>query len=114
MLKNNLIYLAGKEAGESPEGQHSFISTFIKVDDRIIDFLLGFDELDSRIRDFSNLMKAKRSFEALILPEDLKSRLKDSVNWHIRNKVPLKFIFKGPYGSGKKTAAKAACRRSGY
>ncbi len=113
LLKNNLIYLAGKEAGESPEGQHSVISAFVKVDDRIIDFLLGFDELDSRIRDFSNLIKAKNSFEILILPEDLKSRLQDSVNWHIQNKAPLKFIFKGPYGSGKKTAAKAACGEVG-
>ncbi|WP_269849740.1 hypothetical protein [Methanosarcina horonobensis] len=57
-------------------------------------------------------METKRSFEDLILPEDLKSRLKDSVSWHIRNKVPLKFFFEGPAGSGKKITAEATCRES--
>lgn len=113
LLKNNLIYLAGKEVNRSPEDQHSVISAFIKVDDRIIDFLLGFDEPDSRIRNFSNLMKAKNSFENLILPEDLISRLQDSVNWHIVNKIPLKFLFKGPCGSGRKATAEAICREAG-
>ncbi|MFZ2498196.1 AAA family ATPase [Methanosarcina sp.] len=113
LLKNHLIYLAGKEANGYSEGQQSLISTFIKVDERIIDFLLGFDELDPRIRDFSDLLETKRSFEALILPEDLKNRLKDSVNWHILNRVPLKLLFKGPYGSGKKISAEAACRENG-
>ncbi len=113
LLKNNLIYLAGKEAGEYPERQHSVISAFIKVDDRIIDFLLGFNEPDSRIRNFSNLIKAKNSFETLILPEDLKSRLQDSVNWHLHNKIPLKVLFKGPHGSGRKATAEAACREVG-
>jgi SpoVK/Ycf46/Vps4 family AAA+-type ATPase len=113
LLKNQLIYLTGNEANGYPEGQQSLISSFIKVDERIINFLLGFDELDPRIRDFSYLMEAKRSFEALILPEDLKSRLKDSINWHILNRAPLKLLFKGPYGSGKKTAAEAACREAG-
>jgi hypothetical protein len=112
LLKNHLIYLTGNEANGYQEGQRSLISTFIKVDERIINFLLGFDELDPRIRDFSYLLETKRSFEALILPEDLKSRLKDSVNWHILNRTPLKLLFKGPYGSGKKTAAEAACREA--
>ncbi len=113
LLKNHLIYINDSKANEYPERQKSLISSSIKVDERIINFLLGFDELDLRIRNFSYLMEAKKSFEALILPEDLKSRLKDSVNWHIRNKIPLKFLFKGSYGSGRKTAAEAACREMG-
>lgn len=110
LVKNHLILLAGKEENGLPEGQQSLLSSPIKIDERIINFLLGFDELDPRIRDFSYLIKEKKSFEALILPEDLKNRLKDSVNWHIRNEIPLRFLFKGPYGSGKKTTAEAACR----
>lgn len=113
LLKNNLIHYTGNEINGSQEGQKSLISASIKVDERIINFLLGFDELDSRIMGFSYPVKTKKSFEAFILPEDLKSRLTDSVNWHIRNKIPLKGIFKGPYGSGKKTAAKAACGEVG-
>lgn len=113
LVKNHLIYLEGKETGENSEGQQSLLSASIKVDERIINFLLEFDEPDLRIRDFSYIMETKRSFEALILPEDLKSRLKDSVNWHIRNEIPLKFFFEGPDGSGKKITAEAACREMG-
>jgi SpoVK/Ycf46/Vps4 family AAA+-type ATPase len=113
LSKNYLIHLAGKDEKESPEGQQSLLSTPIKVDKRIINFLLGFDGLDSRIQDYSYLIKEKKSFEALILPEYLKSSLKDSVNWHTQNKIPLRFLFKGPYGSGKKTAAEAVSREAG-
>lgn len=113
LLKNNLICLKKNEVNGYPEGQQSLISTFIKVDERIINFLLGFDDLDPRIRNFSYLLKTKISFEALILPDNLKIRLKDSVNWHILNRAPLKLLLKGPYGSGKKTAAEAACREVG-
>ena len=109
LVKNCLIYLEGKETGGNSEGQQSLLSAHIKIDERIIDFLLGFDEPDPRIRDFSYIMETKRSFEGLVLPEGLKNRLKDSVSWHILNKAPLKFFFEGPEGSGKQIAAEAAC-----
>ncbi|MDY9927106.1 AAA family ATPase [Methanosarcina sp.] len=113
LVKNHLVYLEGKETGENSEGQQSLLSTALKVDERIVNFLLEFDEPDQRIRDFSYIIEPKRSFGALVLPEDLKSRLKDSISWHIRNKVPLKFFFEGPDGSGKKITAEAACREVG-
>lgn len=113
LVKNHLVYLEGKETGENSEGQQSLLSIALKVDERIVNFLLEFDEPDQRIRDFSYIIETKRSFEALVLPEDLKSRLKDSISWHIRNKVPLKFFFEGPDGSGKKITAEAACREVG-
>jgi len=113
LVENHLIHFAGSETNGGPEGQKSLLSSPIKIDERIINFLLGSDELDPRIRDFSYLIREKRSFEALILPEDLKSRLKDLVNWHIRNEIPLRFLFEGPYGTGKKITAEAVCRETG-
>lgn len=113
LVKNHLVYLEGKGTGENSEGQQSLLSTALKVDERIINFLLEFDEPDQRIRDFSYIMETKRSFEDLVLPEDLKSRLKDSISWHIRNEVPLNFFFEGPDGSGKKITAEAACWGAG-
>ena len=89
------------------------ISRFIKIDDRIINFLLGFDEPDLKIRDFSYVIKPKRSFEDLILPADFKSKLMNMASWYSENKFPLKLLFCGPPGSGKKTAAEAFCREAG-
>jgi len=82
----------------------SLISSLIKVDERIVNFLLGFDDLDSRIRNFSYVIKPKRSFEDLILPEEFKHQLTNLANHG--NRFPMKFLFCGPPGSGKKALQK--------
>jgi ATP-dependent 26S proteasome regulatory subunit len=109
LRKNHLVYLSGVEANASS----SLISSFIKVDERIISYLLGFNELDFRIRDFSYVIKSNRSFDDLILPADFKSKLMNVASWYSGNKLPSKLLFCGPPGSGKKTAAEAICREAG-
>ncbi len=109
LRKNHLIYLLERNENTVL----SLISSFIKVDDRIVNFLLGFDDLDSRIRDFSYLIKPKRSFEDLILPEEFKHKLTNLANCYSGNRLPMKFLFCGPPGSGKKSAADAVCRKAG-
>lgn len=109
LLKYELVHLAGN-------GQHDrlpLISSLINVDERIIGFLLGFDEPAIEVRSFSHLVKPECSFDDLILPGDLKSSLKEMINWHIQNRSSLKFLFSGVKGNGKKSAAKAACRKAG-
>ncbi len=109
LLKNHLVRLLGGE----PNASLSLISSFIKTDERIVNFLVGFDDPDLNIRDFSYVIKPKRSFDDLILPVDLKNKLMDMASWHSGNKFPLKLLFSGPPGSGKKTAAEAFCREAG-
>lgn len=109
LLKNKLIHLTG----DVLNGQLPLISSFIKVDERIIGFLLGSDQPDRKVRGFSHLVNPESSFDELILPADLKGRLKDMIIWHIQNSSPLKFLFSGVNGSGKTSAAKAACRIAG-
>jgi len=109
LLKNHLIHLVEREANASL----SLISSFIKIDARIINFLLGFDEPDVTIRDFSYVLKPERSFKNLILPPDFKSKLVNLANLYRRNKLPLKLLFLGPPGSGKKSTAEAICREAG-
>lgn len=109
LLKYELVHLAGN-------GQHDqlpLISSFINVDERIIGFLLGSDEPAIEVRSFSHLVKPECSFDDLILPDDLKSSLKDMINWHIQNRFSLKLLFSGVKGNGKKSAAKTACREAG-
>jgi SpoVK/Ycf46/Vps4 family AAA+-type ATPase len=109
LRKNHLIYLLERNENTVL----SLISSFIKVDDRIVNFLLGFDDLDSRIRDFSYLIKPKRSFEDLILPEEFKHKLTNLANCYTENRLPMKFLFCGSHGSGKKCTAEAVCRKAG-
>jgi SpoVK/Ycf46/Vps4 family AAA+-type ATPase len=98
--------------GEANAGS-SLISSFIKIDERIINFLLGFDELDMRIRDFCYMIKPKRSLDDLILPEGLKSKLLNMASWYSGNKLSSKLLFCGPSGSGKTSAAEAICKEIG-
>ncbi|WP_292388422.1 AAA family ATPase [Methanosarcina sp. UBA5] len=109
LRKNNLVYLLEREEN----ADSSLISSFIKIDERIINFLLEFDEPDLRIRDFSYVIKPANSFENLILPPDFKNKLVNIASWYNRNKLPPKLLFCGPHGSGKKSVAEAICREAG-
>ncbi|WP_370573518.1 AAA family ATPase [Methanomethylovorans sp.] len=109
LLKYDLICLTGNRQHD----QLSLISSLINVDERIIGFLLGFDEPAIEVRNFSNLVKPECSFDDLILSGDLKSSLKDMINWYIQSRSSLKFLFSGVKGNGKKSTSKAACREVG-
>jgi SpoVK/Ycf46/Vps4 family AAA+-type ATPase len=109
LRKNHMIHLL---EGEENIGL-ALISSFIKIDERIINFLLGSDEPDMKIKNFLQIIIPKKAFEDLILPSDFKSKLMNMASWYSGNKFPLKLLFCGPPGSGKKTAAEAFCREAG-
>jgi len=109
LRKNHLVHLL--EGGANTV--LSLVSSFIKIDERVINFLLGFDEPDVKLLNYSYVVKPGRSFEDLILPLEFKSRLMSIAGRSSENKLPLKLLFCGPPGSGKKTAAEAVCREAG-
>jgi SpoVK/Ycf46/Vps4 family AAA+-type ATPase len=106
LIKNHLLYLTG----EVPNGQHALLSKSINVDERIISYLLGTDEIDPRIRKFSTIIEPKRSFRELIFPDENKNKLKELIKWHSDSNVPLISLFWGPYGTGKKMTGEAVCK----
>jgi AAA+ superfamily predicted ATPase len=105
LIKNCLLYLAGDE-------QTPLLSKSIKVDERIVSYLLGADGIDQRIRNFSSIIKAKRSFSDIIA-ENNKNILAELMRQHSSLKSPLMFFFHGPYGTGKKMAAEVICKELG-
>jgi SpoVK/Ycf46/Vps4 family AAA+-type ATPase len=109
LLKNHIVHLS---EGEASAGL-SLLSRFIKIDERIVNFLLGFNEPGLRIRNYSYIVKPRSSFEDLILPSEFKSKLMSIASWGSKNKLPMNLLFCGPPGSGKKTAAEAVCREAG-
>jgi AAA+ superfamily predicted ATPase len=109
LRKNHLVHFS---EGEENAGL-SLLTRVIKIDERIINYLLEFNELDQRIQDFSYIIKPNRSFDDLILPADFISKLMNLANRYSENKLTSKLLFCGSSGSGRKTTAEAFCREAG-
>lgn len=106
LIKNRLIHLTGNV----PDDHSSLLSKFIKVDERIINYLMGVDEVDPRIRNFSTVLEPKSSINNLILAEEKKNALAELIRWHSRMRDPVIFHFHGTHGTGKKTTAEIICK----
>ena len=105
LIQNHLVHLTSPRSDD----QVPLLSRSIKVDDRIMYFLLGSDEVDDRIRSFSYMADTRNCFEDLILSGDEKSRLSSLIKWYSRTETPAIFFFHGPYGTGKKMASEVVC-----
>jgi AAA+ superfamily predicted ATPase len=109
LLRNRLISLVGDAGDTNPP----LLSKFVKLDERIVSFLLNSEEIDPKIALFSMVVKPTRSFDDLILPEDQKNCLLKAVKRRIEENSRLMFFFYGPSGTGKKLATEACCRELG-
>ncbi len=107
LIKNHLIYVIG-DGQELP-----LLSKSIKIDERIISFLMGTDGIDRRIENFSSIIEAKRSVNDVILEDDHKNRSVELIKQLSSSKAPLIIFLHGGYGTGKKMFAEAVCRELG-
>lgn len=108
LIKHHLINLSDN----GQQDRAPLILKYIKVDERIIDYLMASDEPDFRIRNFCTLIKPKKIFDDLVLPDEIKNRFIEFAKLHGQNKATM-FFFQGPYGTGKKTIAEAFCNELG-
>ncbi|MBN2487696.1 MAG: ATP-binding protein [Methanosarcinaceae archaeon] len=109
LIKNRLIHLTGSVNEERP----SILSKSINVDERIIGYLLGSDEIDFGIRNFCKVVEAKSSISSLIADEDKKSTITELIKWQSYVNDPVIFYLQGAYGTGKKTTAEVICKELG-
>lgn len=100
LLENHLIYLSNN----GNDDHSTLLSRSIKVDERIISFLLEFDEIDPRIKNFSTIINSQRTIKDLILPENAIALI-DKIKWYFQTNNHQIFFLTGPYGTGKKTVA---------
>jgi ATP-dependent 26S proteasome regulatory subunit len=108
---------------ETPERQPPLLAHFLKVDERIVQYLLGSDHTDARLLPFVRWGEPQVSWPALMLPEDIKERLEQLVRQYGAAGVHaaafhgqpagLLFSFQGPSGVGKQTTAAVLCREFG-
>lgn len=106
LLKYDLIRF-GQDTPVKP-----LLSRGLEIDDRIVNFLLDLNALDSRISSFAKVLNPERNWSAVLVDDQCKERLVQLSNDHVRQRLKNKliFCFCGPYGSGKKLAAEAFCR----
>jgi SpoVK/Ycf46/Vps4 family AAA+-type ATPase len=123
--------------GATSNHPHHLLSAPLKLDEHIINFILGTNEIDTRIRDFSKLLEQQEEEQQQESPcVDLYNDVKEKTatlieNWqakqrkdnddnddndgsvqghieHLR-RAPI-FYFSAPYGAAKKTFAKSICQ----
>lgn len=94
-------------------GKHApLLARSLKLDDRIRDYLLGFDEIDADLQPFVHRIEAQRRLEYIILADNIRARLVQLTDAH-KDGTHLIWYFYGPEGTGKRSTAEALCHRLG-
>jgi ATP-dependent 26S proteasome regulatory subunit len=94
-------------------GRHApLLAKSLKLNDRIRDYLLGFDEIDANLLPFVHRIAPQRRLEDIILADNIRARLVQLTNAH-KEGTHLIWYFYGPEGTGKRSTAEALCRRLG-
>lgn len=91
------------------------VSKPLKLDDRIVNFLLEDTYTDLHIEPFTRLVYPKEQYENLLLDRDIQMRIQQFMEVYFfritQNRKSLVFYFHGPYGAGKKLQAEMICRQ---
>jgi AAA+ superfamily predicted ATPase len=106
LLKNGLLHLLD----DSSRPNTPLLNKFIKADNRIVDYLLESNDIDSQLIPFCKILEPQVSLDELILSSEIKSRLTYLSKNNDKIKYETIFYFQGPYGVGKKSVAKAFCQ----
>ena len=101
----------------SHDGILPLLSRPLRLDDRVVSFLLGFRQLDARLETFVKPPSSRTDESESIANEETYNRTRDLVQSHFR-KAPsdrrnLIFHFYGPDGTGKQSLAEAVAREIG-
>jgi AAA+ superfamily predicted ATPase len=93
-------------------GTSSLLAKNLKADDRIVNYLLGSDEVDARLRRYAHLVNPSVSIEDLVLVEEVEAQLYHCASALLDSTESVIYL-QGPHGIGKKTAAEAICQARG-
>src|SRR5262245_840917 len=89
----------------------------LKLDDRVVNFLLGFGQMDAQLDPVAQLVQPQSEMNSPLIRHDLRVRLGDFLQWRFseaeRASQNLIFYLYGPYGSGKRVLAESVSRDLG-
>ncbi len=109
LLKYRLLQLTDNSS-DSPS---TLLSRFIKLDDRIMNFLLGFGQMDARLESKARLVPPQAKSGQIIVSEDIRSGVLSFIHSHFNptnlEKQNVIFYLYGPYGSGRRSLTEIVC-----
>jgi len=101
------------ELVEEPSQPHPpLLAKYLKVDERIAQYVLGSDALDSRIQPYTVLRALPAQLDTLLVDNDITHRLGRFV-WNSTTTGRVIVYLRGPYGVGKQGTAEAVCEEQG-
>lgn len=108
LLRNHLVELRT----DPSQTLSPLIARYLKVDSRIVQYLLGVDEIDERIEQHVCMRRSSNNLDTTLLVVD---KAVQSIESFIRSCKSDKAIFylHGPYGVGKQATAQAVCDKLG-
>jgi hypothetical protein len=107
LIANKLLQLF-----EDPAQQQApLLGKYLRIDERIVSYLLGSDLPDARLLPYLRLAKSEATLDDLILSPEIKARLAPIFGQTLTSGGLL--YFQGPSGVGKRTTAEALSRRPG-
>jgi SpoVK/Ycf46/Vps4 family AAA+-type ATPase len=109
LFKHSILYVLD----DLPQQKPPLLSKFLKIDERVAIYLLGENNIDSRLRPFTRLIGPNIQFKDLVLPIEVINHISSIVREKLTNIHSLLFYFKGTYGVGKQSAAEAVCSKLG-
>jgi len=96
-------------ADEPSPADASFLARSIRLDERIVQFLADDSGIDTRLHPFSSITWPSRSYDSLLLPEPLRTELRNAA----RLEEPCILYLCGPRGSGRASAVQALSTSAG-
>ena len=109
LFRVHLLYLV-----DDPAYPHApLLSKYLKVDERVVNYLLGADDMDATLLPYVHTSSLATSMAELLLPSDVKRRLLLLCHASRTQQQPLLFYFQGPHGVGKESTAAALANELG-
>jgi adenylate kinase family enzyme len=96
---------------EAQDREAALLSRAVRPEERIVDFLLGSPELDSRLRNFTRCVEPARPLASLHLPATLADAVHRAA--HALHSEGGILFFHGPAGAGKSATAEALSAEAG-
>jgi SpoVK/Ycf46/Vps4 family AAA+-type ATPase len=102
------------ELVEEPSQPHPpLLAKYLKVDERIAQYVLGADAVDERIQPYTVLQDGQRAhLKPLLADEEVTYRLSQFVR-HSTTTARGVIYLRGPYGVGRQSTAEAVCGEQG-
>ncbi|MEZ4733109.1 MAG: AAA family ATPase [Caldilineaceae bacterium] len=109
LLKYHLLALWDEPSQPHPP----LLGRYLRVEERVVSFLLGADALDERLLPYARCYQPTTTLAALLLPVDVKACLLRFIRHGQAQEQPWLLYFQGPYGVGKQATAAALAHELG-